>query len=211
MKVLFLTDVHDSRRAVEWVQRAGKNCSAIIVGGDLARGGGTQAFVHEFLRSALSTGQTVFYVPGNADSPEADVPEGVVLLHGRVAKLGAYTVGGLGGSNATPFKTPFELPDEDARSILSKLGRVDVLVSHCPPFDTMCDWAEKTHIGSVPVREYVEREQPMLVLSGHAHKSRAIDKVGGTTIVNAGPLMEGNYAEVTLSGGISVELKSDSF
>jgi len=34
-----------------------------------------------------------------------------------------------------------------------------------------------------------------------------VDNVHGTTIVNPGPLKDGNYAEVGLNGIISVELK----
>jgi hypothetical protein len=61
----------------------------------------------------------------------------------------------------------------------------------------------------VPVRNYVETRTPMLVLSGHVHESRGVDNIGGTTVVNPGPLMEGNYAEVTLKGVLSVELKAE--
>ncbi|MDV3278596.1 MAG: metallophosphoesterase family protein [Nitrososphaerales archaeon] len=208
MKVLFVVDVHTSRAALEWIGRKGKDYDAIIVGGDIARSGG-QDFVSEFLDAVASTGKTAFFVPGNADSSQTKVPTGVVPLHGRTATVGKHTIGGLGGSNPTPFHTIFELEDADATSILSRLGRLDILVSHCPPVNTKCDRAGGAHIGSAPVREYIIRERPYLVLSGHAHDSRGIDKVGDTTIVNPGPLMRGNYAEVRLDGLISVELKSE--
>lgn len=208
MKVLFVVDVHTSKPALEWVGRRGGDYDAIVVGGDLARGG-SQDFVGEFLGVVASTGRTAFFVPGNADSPQAQVPARVLPLHGRTGTLGKYTIGGLGGSIQTPFHTVFELADGDATSILSRLGRLDILVSHCPPLNTKCDRAGGVHIGSAPVREYVTRERPSLVLSGHAHDSRGIDKLGDTTVVNPGPLMQGNYAEVSLDGPISVELKSD--
>jgi Icc-related predicted phosphoesterase len=103
------------------------------------------------------------------------------------------------------------MKDEEARLVLKRLGRVDILVSHCPPVRTKCDRAPVVgHVGSVPVREYVEREKPALVLSGHVHQSRAVDNIGGTTVVNAGPLMEGKFAEVHLDGVVSVELKAES-
>jgi Icc-related predicted phosphoesterase len=121
------------------------------------------------------------------------------------------TIGGLGGSNVTGMNTTFELQDSEARSILSSLGRVDILVSHCPPAKTKCDMAGGRHIGSLPVREYIEREDPAVVLSGHAHESRAIDRLGGTTVVNPGPLMEGKYAVLNLGAIVSVELKSGAF
>ncbi len=209
MKVLFLTDVHASEDALRWIKRKGKDYQALLIGGDLAKGG-AQDFIGRFLSAALSTGRPVYFVQGNADKPSASVPEAVISLHGKTAKLGNYTVGGLGGSSATPFGTPFELTDEAARGLLDSLGHVDIPLSHCPPYKTKCDWAGGRHVGSVPVREYVEREEPDLVLSGHAHESPAIDKIGATTLVNAGPLMDGRFAEVGLDRVISVELKAES-
>jgi Icc-related predicted phosphoesterase len=210
MKVLFLTDVHTSRPALEWTRRSAGSYDAVIVGGDLARGGGAPDFVTEFLDACVSSCQRVLFVHGNADPPDVRLPDDVLSLHGRTAKLGNATIGGLGGSNETPFHTIFELDDGSARSVLSRVGKVDILVSHCPPLNTRCDRAGDRHIGSAPVREYVLRERPTLVLSGHAHESKAVDKLGDTTIVNAGPLMHGNYAEIRLVGPISVELKNES-
>jgi Icc-related predicted phosphoesterase len=211
LKVLFVSDVHTSESALGWVARRGRGYGAIIVGGDLARDSPeSQKFAPRFLEAALSSNGSVFYVPGNADIPGTPVPGGTVNLHGKTGSLGRYKLGGLGGSNATPFHTPNELSDAEAERVLAALGHVDVLVSHCPPQGTRCDKVPGGHIGSIPVRRYVEREKPMLVLSGHAHESRAVDNLGGTTLVNPGPLREGKYAEVSLEGVVSVELKAES-
>jgi len=203
-----VTDIHASGPALEWTERRAGEFNAIIVGGDLA-GGGKQEFIGEYLRATLSANKNVFYVQGNADSPNTPVPDGIVRLHGSRSRIGDYSIGGLGGSNPTPFGTPFELDDGGAASVLTRLGRVDILVSHCPPLNSRCDRAGTSHIGSKPVREYVLREKPLLVLSGHAHDSRAIDKIADSTIVNAGPLMKGNYVQIGLDRPISVELKNE--
>jgi hypothetical protein len=152
----------------------------------------------------------VFFVHGNWDAPDTALPDGAVPLHGRTGMLGKYSIGGLGGSAPTPFNAPFEMGDDAARDVLGRLGHVDILVSHSPPLRTKCDLARSGHIGSLPVREYVQREKPSIVLSGHVHEGRAVDRLGQTTVVNPGPLMEGDYAELRLDGIISVELKSDN-
>jgi len=201
-----VVDVHESSAALDWIGDKGKGYSAIIVGGDLARMG-SKGFSSKFLTRALSACRSVLFVPGNADDPGESPPAGVVNLHGQRIAIGGCSVGGLGGSNPTPFQTPFEMKDDEARSVLSRLGRVDVLVSHCPPLDTMCDRAGERHIGSLPVREYILQRRPKIVLSGHAHESKAKDTLESTTLVNPGPLMNGNFAEVGLGREITVELK----
>jgi uncharacterized protein len=205
---MFVSDVHEADDAIEWIKAKTTGYDAIIVGGDLAVQEGTR-FGEGFLQAAVSTGIPVYFVPGNLDSPDFRVPKGVVDLHRKKAKLGAYNCGGLGGSNITPFDTPFELSDEMATRILDKLGYVDILVSHCPPEGTACDLANGRHIGSVPVRRYVEREQPLVVLCGHAHDSRGVGVIGSTRVVNAGPLKRGLYAEVTMDGQVKIELKPE--
>lgn len=211
MKVLFLADVHTSEDALRWVRKKGGRYDAIIVGGDFAKGSPqSQEFAGRFLEAALSSNDRVFYVQGNADFPDTPIPGATVALHGRTTTLGKHRVGGLGGSNLTPFNTPFELKDEEADRVLGSLSHVDILVSHCPPRGTKCDMVPAGHVGSLPMRRYVERERPLIVLSGHAHEARAVDDLGGTTVVNPGPLREGRFAEVSLDGVVSVELKAES-
>ena len=182
---------------------------SVIVGGDLAKGG-SERFMGEFLSAAGSGGSEVLFVHGNWDPPDAVVPDGTVALHGKTMMLGKYSVGGLGGSGPTPFNAPFEMTDSEARAILGRMGHVDILVSHSPPLRTKCDRATSGHIGSLPVREYVEREGPGIVLSGHVHEGRSVDRLGRSTVVNPGALLAGNYAELRLDGVISVELKTDT-
>jgi Icc-related predicted phosphoesterase len=78
------------------------------------------------------------------------------------------------------------------------MGRVDVLISHSPPFNTSCDilWDGK-HVGSKPLRRYIDRYQPIVVLSGHIHESPGTDTIGKTLVVNPGPFPW--YSEVTVN------------
>ena len=200
-----MCDAHGSPAALDWVGEHAGGFDAAIVGGDLAKGG-PAGYGLSFLLALTKGGRAAVYVPGNWDEPDAPLPDRVVNLHGRTMTLGRRVFGGLGGSGPAPFKSPFELTDDQARAALTSLGRVDVLVSHSPPARTKCDLADGVHIGSVPVREYVLKERPGLVLSGHVHESRAVDRLGGTTVVNPGPISRGRYAVVTLGSQIQAEL-----
>lgn len=212
LKLLYVTDIHESKSAVNWLLKfATDSYDAILVGGDIT----TEArmpFLDEFLDSVRKIPSKIFLVQGNHDPREITVPTGMTLLHRRKLVLGEFTIGGLGGSNFTAGGAPFEYADEVARSLLDALGRVDVLVSHCPPYGTRCDLApDGKNYGSVPVREYVESKKPRLVLCGHVHVAKAVDKVGGTTIVNPGPLMEGYYAIIDVGKDkLNVELRQEA-
>ena len=182
-----------------------------MVGGDIT----TEArmpFLAQFLDSVRKIPIKIFMVQGNHDPRQVTVPSGVTLLHGGKSTLGEFVVGGLGGSNFTTGRAPFEYSDKEARSLLEALGSVDILISHCPPYGTRCDLgpAGKSY-GSVPVREYVELSKPRLVLCGHVHVAKGVDKIGVTTIVNPGPLMDGNYALVNVQeNDLSVKLRQNA-
>lgn len=208
MKVLFFSDPHGSERALKLVARVSQDFDAVIAGGDLS-GGVSPEYVPRLLGSMVEKGKPLLFVPGNADSPELVGPPGSTPLHGVTARLGNRSIGGLGGSNITPFHTRFELEDSQAEDVLSKLGPVDILVSHCPPKGCKCDKVGRDHIGSLPVRRYVDSRHPLLVLSGHVHEAPSVDNLGGTTVVNPGALKDGRFAALDLNGVLSVELKAE--
>ncbi len=58
------------------------------------------------------------------------------------------------------------------------------------------------------MRKLIEDIKPLVVLCGHVHESRGIDKLGSTVIVNPGPLASGYYAIVSVSddGTVNAEL-----
>lgn len=207
MKLLCVADVHESKSALSWLLKSSKSQDAILIGGDVTTEG-RLPFLDEFLRSLLKIKTRVVLVQGNHDPMLLTTPPGITCLHGTTTTLNSFAVGGLGGSNFTGVGAPFEYSDEEARKILGRMGPVDILISHCPPFGTKCDFApDGKNYGSVPVREYVQDRRPRLVLCGHVHVARSVDKLGETTIVNPGPLMEGHYAIAEmLKDSLRVEL-----
>jgi len=77
-----------------------------------------------------------------------------------------------------------------------------ILVSHTPPYNTNTDVIESgQHVGSKAIREFIERHQPEICLTGHIHESRNIDRIGKTLILNPGMLSDG-YILVYKEGDI---------
>ena len=155
----------------------------------------------------------MFCVPGNCDPKQiVDTFESRgVNLHKKCVKLGELTFIGLGGSNLTPFNTPFEFTEAEIWEELTALAKGAsggfVLVTDVPPHDTKVDEIQEgTHVGSKSVRQFIEQKQPLLALCAHVHEARNKDELGRTVIVNPGPVTEGYAAAVTIDKGVNVEL-----
>ena len=133
-----------------------------------------------------------------------------ISLHEKEFKIKDYTIGGFGGSNKSPFGTPSEYEEDQIMTGLSKLSFKNmILVTHAPPYGTKLDRiGNSKSIGSTSVRSIIEKMQPIVAISGHAHESRAIDTIGKTHLVNPGPLKDGYYGIVKIDGKeVKVELK----
>jgi Icc-related predicted phosphoesterase len=83
-----------------------------------------------------------------------------------------------------------------------------ILMSHVPPYNTLLDTTKTgIHVGSRSVRQFIEEHNVDLVISGHVHEARSIDRLGKTVLVNPGPALQGNYAIITIGKEIDVKLE----
>ncbi len=217
-RIAFATDIHRDARIFPWLEAVARKFDLVAVGGDIdfpylglrnyklnfalyrLR---PNAFQDRILRfAAREPGRRVVVVQGNHDNPDPRACNGTAL------EIAGLEVGGVGGSLPTGAGFPFELEEGGYRSVLQRLGRVDILVVHQPPYDTRCDLAYTgSHAGSKAVREYVEREAPTLVLTGHIHESPGVDRIGGTTVLNPGPFFKGHYGVADLAeGGVTARV-----
>jgi Icc-related predicted phosphoesterase len=141
-----------------------------------------------------------FAVPGNCDPREIiDTIEhsDTVCLHGNQINLGKMTIVGVGGSNPTPFGTPFEMTDKQIDDLLhgamAKMEKTvhNILLTHAPPFETL-DLINGEHVGSQSIRRHMKAFD--LVCCAHIHEQRGVMDVDGVKIVNPGPAMDGYCA-----------------
>ena len=57
------------------------------------------------------------------------------------------------------------------------------------------------HVGSRSVRDFIERVQPEVCLTGHIHEAVSRDTIGRTQVLNPGMLSLGGYVHISLTGG----------
>ncbi|ASJ12323.1 metallophosphoesterase [Thermococcus thioreducens] len=201
MRLVAVTDIHGNSKRVRQLAEIlrGEEFDALLVAGDLTHFSGADKAV-EVLKPLLGLDIPVFAVHGNCDG--RDVPELLSELginaHSRRVEVGGAGIVGIGGSNITPFHTVWEMTEDDIRKILERnYLQGDVILSHVPPHRTVADRVHfGHHVGSRALRAFIEEKQPPLVVCGHIHEGRGVDRVGETVVVNPGPLFRGHYAVI---------------
>jgi Icc-related predicted phosphoesterase len=209
MDVLLIADLHGQFGKLESFLEI--RADAMIIAGDITNFGPLDPVDALFSRIDVPS----FAVPGNCDPREIiDVIEHSdgVNLHGSRLSLGKVTLAGIGGSNPTPFSTPFELKEEEIDQILTQVISTmersihNVLVSHAPPKGVL-DLVGEDNVGSESVRNHMKDFD--LVCCGHVHEQRGVADVDGVKVVNPGPASDGYCALIHLGDeakDIKVEL-----
>lgn len=211
VRVLLIADLHGQFGKLERFLE--EDPDMIFIAGDI-----TDFGPPEEVKKLLSRiDQPCFAVPGNCDPREcvnALEDSDAVCLHCSGITLGKITLAGLGGSNPTPFGTPFEMSEEEIEEHMKKLvGRMDrnvhnVLITHAPAYDTV-DSIGDMHVGSHSLAKYTDRFD--LVCSAHIHEDRRVMEKDGTIFVNPGSASEGYFAIIEFGDEpkqITVKLES---
>ena len=203
MRIIGFGDIHMNLGAVENIPGI-RSADCIIITGDITNFGARKDAA-AVLDKLHSINGNILGVAGNLDQPDVAgyLEERGISLHGTGRILEGLGIMGLGGSNYTPFQTPYEFSEQELASFLvsgfARLGEVRdfILVSHTPPLQTRADrLLNGNHVGSRAVRSFIEEKQPLLCLTGHIHESRGEDHIGRTLVLNPGMIKEGGYIEV---------------
>jgi Icc-related predicted phosphoesterase len=142
----------------------------------------------------------------------------VTFAEGKVLDLGGFSMVSMGWTNPTPWDTFREAPEDDlAKKIeavaqhVPDMGRT-IFNFHAPPYGTGLDDAPALDetlrpihggavmkaVGSVAVRDAINKHQPLLSVHGHIHESRGVKKMGRTLAINPGSV----YGDGVLQGAV---------
>jgi len=200
-EILFITDIHGNDDAIGTIFK-NEDPEIILIGGDVTDLGQNLDGVIPLLNDMPAP---TFVIPGNCDNrdilPVFEASD-AVSLHHKTFDFGDITIAGFGGSNPSPFGTPFESSEEEitaaAQKALANLkkNRWNILMTHAPPYGVLDEVAPDVHVGCHAMAEIT----PMfdIVCCGHIHEMKGIAKLGNTICVNPGPAKEGNYAIIEL-------------
>lgn len=190
MRLLAFSDLHLSRAHAAALVAASADADLVIGAGDFCN-------VRRGLRDAMEMlaglAAPLIAVPGNAESDDelrAAAPDGTTVLHAAATEAEGVQVFGIGGGiPRTPFGAwSWDFDEDEARALLEGCTQADVLVSHSPPRGAVDVTSRGQSVGSVALREAVERLQPALVLCGHIHDCWGQEAmIGASRVVNLGP------------------------
>lgn len=209
MKFLVISDLHGDMAMLDKLDFEFKTADVVLCCGDFADYTEPSKPMLDALRKKHDV---IFAVPGNHDelsfSSELEVAD--MECEGELEWYEGLVFCGSGGSTRHTGWTPNEITEEEivrdfdialasAQSMGNDWSNL-VAIMHNPPKDTECDKiSDGTHVGSVLLRQFIEKTQPLLVVTGHIHDSAGVDKIGDTFIVNPGSLAEGRYAVVEVA------------
>jgi Icc-related predicted phosphoesterase len=192
--VLLIADLHGQFGKID--SFLDLNPEAVFIAGDITNMGPVETVDDVLSRIDVPC----FAVPGNCDPREIIETlehSDAVCLHGSQINLGRISIAGIGGSNPTPFGTPFEMTDKQIDDVLhgtmKKMEKAvhNVLLTHAPPFETL-DKINGEHVGSQSIRRHMKSFD--LVCCAHIHEQRGVMDVDGVKIVNPGAAMDGYCA-----------------
>lgn len=193
VRILHISDVHCATRNLMRVLES-VEYDVVVASGDFECVDTARAFVEH-----VDAGRAVA-VTGNMDSGRVrGVLEAAgVLVEGRTVVVAGLRFAGVGGLQ----------PWADISALKGAGVRVDVLVSHHPPYGVLDESLFGGHGGLRELLELHGLLRPRLHLFGHIHEARGVTRRDGAVFVNAGPLAQGYYAVVTVDGddvGVSLE------
>ncbi|HEC76686.1 MAG TPA: hypothetical protein ENI33_05465 [Thermoplasmatales archaeon] len=108
----------------------------------------------------------VYAVYGNMNGDLRHLEEKINFIDGREVSYKGINFAGFG------------------REILNLKEKIDVLISHVPPYKTKDRAFFGMHIGDKMLRKFMEEKKPRYILCGHVHEDAGYQKFGETYVVN---------------------------
>jgi Icc-related predicted phosphoesterase len=143
----------------------------------------------------------LLYIHGNHDADDFGVPGGT-SIEGKVVRLHGLMIGGLGGSRRYKSDGIHQYTEGQmwwrvmqmlmrlAPARLAKGHGLDLLLTHAPPLG-IHDMPDLAHTGFASFRSLIRLARPRLMLHGHSHAVKNIDKTESilydTPILNVFP------------------------
>ncbi len=212
MHILAITDIHGRQGYNTEVNKLISNADLVVIAGDLTNFGHDRE-AKSVIQKIQMLNEKILAICGNCDYPDINnTLETMDIKLQETAKVyNDVAFYGLAGCTKTPFSTPQEYSEQEIAATLAGFrkyenARYHVLVTHSPPAKTNLDRTFMgLHVGSKAIRDFIKAFKPDLVVCGHIHEARGVDKIGETIMINPGQFPK-HYAIIDMSDKITYRL-----
>ena len=206
MRILFVADLHYTLKQFDWLSANAANYDFVSIGGDLLDLGSALDFdvqilvIEKYLHSLRQKTQ-LLVSSGNHDGDsrnEADESVAQWLTSAKAANLFVDNDSLIAGDTLFTICPWWDGPASRAeleafltRESVKACGKW-IWIHHAPSAGSPTSWTGRKFAGDEALREWIERFQPDIVLSGHIHNSPFyaegswIDRIGRTWVLNPG-------------------------
>ena len=192
MKLLVFSDLHNDFRTAAKLVELSNSVDVVVGAGDFCT---VRRGLKEIIAPLSAITKPTVLVPGNSETDEELLEacrawKSARVLHGRQVTIAETSFFGIGGGiPITPFGSwSYDFTEAEASDLLRDCPSGGVLISHSPPAGILDASSDGRSLGSQSIREAILTNKPNLVVCGHIHGSAGqIDRIGDTTVINAGP------------------------
>jgi len=218
MRLLFVSDLHYSLKQFDWVLAHAGEYDAAIIGGDLLDLSSSLdvdvqiAIVEKYL-GRLGQRTRLVVCSGNHDGDSRNAANESIAGWLRAFRAEKVHVDGDGFDFGDARVTVCPWWDgECSRGELAALLEREathvrhrwVWIHHAPPTGARTCWTGRKFVGDAFLRQWIDRFQPDVVLSGHVHNSPFytdgswIDRIARTWVFNPGRQLGPEPATITI-------------
>ncbi len=214
MRLISLPDLHlTGLRYLDLIKDELASVDLIVLPGDLTNTG-KASDTAKVVESIQAINPQVLAVVGNWDSNKTGdyLTSKGINLNTEVITINDLSFGGIGGCLPYGLGTRTEYSETEYETQLQSLpSNLTVFVSHQPPFNCVVDFNGRNKpTGSHAIRAYIERNQPLVCLTGHMHDAVGMGYISDTTVMNPGPIWNGKYGYAEIEHGelVMTEIRS---
>ena len=207
MRLLFLADLHFALKQFDWLLAHAEGYDVIVIGGDLLDLSSSLdldvqiTVVEKYIRLLRKTGKILVVSSGNHDGDSRNAGDESVAQWLQDARAPGIYVDG-DGFDVGDFRVtvcPWWDGEISRAALLRQLEAEAALVHkrwmwihHAPPTGSRTSWTGRKWAGDEYLKQWIDRFQPDMVLSGHIHNAPFteegswIDRIGRTWVFNTG-------------------------
>lgn len=195
MRILTVSDIHGSHKALERLEKSAKKADLIIVTGDFTI---LSNHIEPIMKRFNALKKKVMIITGNHENSNkvkllCNQLTNLYFMNNKIFQINNLLIYGY---NTNGFSFKDERFERDSLKLVSAIKKLKkrgaplktILISHAPPFGTKADKIMDEHCGSKSVRDFCIKHDINYCFCGHIHEgAHTVDKLKKTIVVNPGP------------------------